>query len=115
MKTEQRLQQEIALARSKLNKIESARRAKENRKFVGKCFKYQNSYGHGDPWLLYLRVTGGGYWLKGYKFERTSTGRFEANFDECVSCIDGYEEISRKEFDKAWRKFLAGLKALNNL
>ena len=38
--------------------IESNEQREINKKLIGKCFKYENSYGFGDKWWLYTYIIG---------------------------------------------------------
>ena len=55
-------------------------------------------------------------WLKGYEFQHTSRGIFEIkpfelwhSFDSNGLLRDGYQEITKDEFDIAWNTFQIGL------
>ena len=113
MKSEQELRAESEKIQHQINVIESKRRKEENQKFLGKFFKYRNSYGSGSlDWWLYLKVTNAGFWLKGFEFQLTSTGRFEAHREKCImGMLQGYIEITKREYLNAWKIYLAKLKA----
>lgn len=113
MKTEQELKVESEKIHRQINAIETKRQKEENQKFLGKYFKYRNSYGSGSPeWWLYLKVTGAEFWLKGFEFQLTSTGRFEAHREKCIiGRLQGHIAIKKSEYDKAWKTYLAKLKA----
>lgn len=114
MKTEKQLNEEAVSIRNQLNKIETARRTKENRKQIGRCYKYRNTYGGDCPgWWLYMRITGGGYWMVSLKFQHTSNNTYEVERDKTTMSLDGWTEITRKEFDAEWRKLLREIKMLN--
>jgi len=114
MKNEEKLKEELHRTRNALDKIEGERQRKANRKNLGKCFKYENSYGTGDKWPLYLRIRKAGQIMEGHQFEKTSTGRFETHRNTYVSNLDSYTEIPLSEFQTAWQKFVRELKALLN-
>lgn len=113
MKNEEKLKQELFRARNALDKIEGERQRKTNRKNLGKCFKYENSYGTGDKWPLYLRIIKAGRIMEGHQFERTSTNRFETHRITHITNLDSYTEIPLGEFQRAWQKFVRELKLLN--
>lgn len=112
MKSEKQLREELVRTLKALDTIEGERQRKANRNNLGKCFKYENGYGDGHKWPLYLRITRVGRHMRGHKFERTSSDRFEARHDTYVT-VDGWKEIPRSELQRAWVKFVKGLKALN--
>ena len=105
--TEQNLRARLGVIQAKLHKIESSRRISYNRKLVGKCFKYLNSYG-GDSakWWLYVRVTRGGVSATCIEFQRTSMDIFEMRANHWFSKNDGHIEIPRVEYDAALRVYL---------
>lgn len=88
-------------------------RAKENRRLIGKTFKYRNSGGGGDQWWLYAKVQGikdGSLLL--FKFEETPWGiQIEIDYPR-PSLTDGYTEIPMSEFKAAWKLLQARLSAV---
>jgi hypothetical protein len=103
VKKEQMLRSEIGRIASRLRAIERRKELRENRKLVGKCFKYHNSYGHGEKWWLYKRILD----ARGHAhtFEKTSGNEFIARFGSGSYLSDNYLPITRAEFDKAWKGF----------
>jgi hypothetical protein len=81
---------------------EAERRAtrKENRRLVGRFYKYRNTYGSGDAWWLYGAVTGVDEFgrVTGWKFERTSLERIEISLDDSMHVNTGWKEIGASEF-----------------
>jgi hypothetical protein len=112
MKTEQQLKIEHERIQSQLNRIDANRRTKENQQWVGKYFKYRNTCGGDCPgWWLYIKITKGGYCLKGFQFQLTSTGRFEASVKSSIfGGMERHEEISKAEYNRAWKSFCLKLK-----
>lgn len=113
--TEQKLERTLCRARNELDKIRSARTRKENLKYLGKCFKFLNSYGSGDKWYLYKRITKSGEIMQAHDFQHTSTGRFESHLDTYVVNLESYEEIEPEEFWAAWADFIKKLETLGHI
>lgn len=114
MKTKHLTDEEIA-KQSKALSNERYRRDKairhaENLPLLGKCFKYRNSYGSGSKgWWLYKKVISvNGNELKAFQFESMADGRLQCCSDFSYG-VEGYTEIPRAEYDKAWEKFLQGI------
>lgn len=120
MKTlsEKALRSQLETARAALNEIDKARRVKENASLVGKCFKFENSFGcDRPPWWLYVKIIAGGdYWPTALSFENRSDGTFEVKKREAFSGVEHYTEITSLEFDEAKAEFteklLLSLKAM---
>ena len=116
MKTKQRLEAQAAAIHAKLDKLATARRIRRNRKLIGRCYKYRNIYGPGsDGWWLYIRITGGGYWMTSVSFQHTAEDIYEVKHDHFTTILDGFTEITRTEIDAEWREFLHKLKSLHGL
>jgi hypothetical protein len=99
----------------RISEIEFARDEEKSAEFVGRYFKYRNSYScpekPSDYWHLYFKVTGyEGRRLKGYSFEQDKYGKFF--FDpnaETFHHLTRYEEIEADEFARARSSFLSRL------
>lgn len=116
MKTEQKLLNEMSELRSKLDKIEDSKTLASNKKWAGKYLKCENSYGvddDGKTWWLYRKVIKVGIYIESFQFQKTSTGRFEASLDEYTTGLDRYSEITEKEYNFAFSKFLSELKSIS--
>lgn len=99
---------------AQISHIERRERGKTNSLLVGKCFKFLNSYGSGDKWWLYARITKAGeYWPEAMKFQITSMKEAKVEVEDTFTGTDGYIEISREEYDAAWQSFLAHVNALS--
>ena len=109
---EQELRMTISKARDELNKLEAQQLKKENKEFLGKCFKYDNCYSMAKPnehWWDYAKVTkltNGS--CHGIKFETDCNGKIEIESD-CFLWVSknfslGYIEIPDKEFFDAWKE-----------
>jgi hypothetical protein len=109
-----RLYKIICDARAKLDEAESAERDKINARLIGRCFRYQNSYG-GDKekWWLYMRVTrvdDGS--LRAMRFEEDCYGRVNVDPNAWIMHGEisyGWKPISRSDFDMAWIDIIAKL------
>ncbi|MFC1454265.1 hypothetical protein ACFLQL_03700 [Verrucomicrobiota bacterium] len=106
MDKEQKLTEQFIKISAQLNDAREEKRTKDNKKLTGKYFKYHNSIGSDhSKWWLYVKITGAGrWWPEGISFERTCLGEFRIRQNDFPS-VDSYEEISKKEFTKAWLKF----------
>lgn len=114
----------VEAERNRLNKILSAAKQREeraaNKKLLGKCFVYMNTYGVADDmkrWPLYVfinRMNRNGT-LYGLKFESSSRDRIEIEtnyYCHHVSPGNEYREITRAEFNKALRALKAQIAKL---
>lgn len=104
MNRQDELRNIIADARNELGEYESQERFDSNAKFVGRHYRYHNSYGSSRPrWWLYTKVTGlseGGS-LQGYSFQNDGDGRIEIEVGGHVSESTLGEVITEKEFESA--------------
>jgi len=108
-----RNQVQILVAES--SRRNEARAEAENRPLVGRYFKTRNSYGSGRKWWLYKKVTGSkGAWLTCFQFQNMAGKRLEATTDDGLYGVEGYIEIKKSEWDKAWSEFKAKLIAANS-
>lgn len=85
---------------------EDVRRAEADRKYVGKCFRYRNSYSAGNGWWLYCIVThmDEHRTLRGWKFQKDNDGRVSIETGHPfmgLSPNSGYAEIPAADF---WRE-----------
>lgn len=102
---------------SEIRAIEAQKEARLNSKFVGKCYKTQNSYGTGgdSPWWLYKMVTHGGANMRAFQFEQTSTGGFDVRAGHYASEFalrrGDYIEIPHAEFLLAWKTYVTNMLA----
>jgi len=108
-KEQKRLQEELW-------KIDKAKDEARNSKLVGKCFKYRNSFSSPSAgWWLYAKVTGvDGRWCIAFDFQKKEDETFEIRTAQTFTCGDGWGEISVKEFDTEWNRFLAELASLRS-
>lgn len=102
-------EKEVADARRVLAEYQdqqARRKAEANKKYIGRFFKYRNTYGaEGGSWWLYGTVTGVEEFgrLYGITFQETSDKRIEITYDDpTLSTIVGDgNEISADEFRSA--------------
>jgi len=106
------LTKEIVELREGLREIEVNERAEENQKYLGKYYKYRNSYG-GDreEWWIYVRVDeikdNGILYTS---FEKTSMNYIEIKLKDYAYGHHLFEnEISEREYAEAWQKQLKEL------
>lgn len=99
-------------ARRELDKIESAKRDKQNKKLVGKCFRVSNRYSSSESWWLYTKITGvEDGWLKAIQFQKTSSGHFEI-WDNLLRDSREYKEITPEELNQAWLELMTELHSI---
>lgn len=103
----EKLRAQMAPIRAELQRIEDAEAKAKSVALVGRCFKYRNCYSCPKPedyWWLYIKVVGmGEYWPVAFEFQTDKDGRINIKKEDCFSRLDGYTEISAKEFNAAWR------------
>lgn len=102
MKDEITLEQAQAVVNAH-REAERAAKVKAAREYVGRCFKYRNSYGAGDKWWLYAiatRVDPLGM-LVGSSFQHTSLDTIEIDRKERIFIEGGWTEITPREFWEA--------------
>jgi len=120
METKKELQTIVNKARAKLYKIEASEDIAENEKYVGKHFRYRNTYGgpdkEKDKWWLYLKITGisSTGWLNGYSFQNDKQGKINIETKELirVGANIEYEQITAGQFNKAWRQINKQIEAV---
>jgi hypothetical protein len=88
--------------------------------WIGKCFKYHNRDSNGDAWWLYIRIVGHdqGNSFHTLQCQSQSGGWHIVTTKDHVYLLPdpksrGYIPITRRQFDAAWRKFVARIDALN--
>ena len=96
--------------------------AKENNsKFVGKCYKLQDSFygakGKNDYWFIYCKVLRGDSGLRCLTFQSPPDWKVEIDTDASISVNDlaRFAEITQKEFDKAWKQLLRKIEKIGDL
>jgi hypothetical protein len=89
-----------------LEQVEKSNKTNCHLKSIGKCYKFHNSYGHGEKWWLYIKIVGiekDGDWII-HKFQKDNYGRIEIESETTWSDFDedsDYIPISEKEYKKA--------------
>lgn len=118
--TLQKLQKQSDALRIRIYEIQEKEAAKKNAALVGKHFKYMNTYGVGDDcrrWPMYLKVlsvTGSG--LLGFQFSTDSRdqiciGRAQKMITFAGGLIEGWQPITRAEFQREWRRLTIRINA----
>ena len=81
--------------------------------FLGKCYKFENSYGSGDKWWLYLKVHNvEDTSLYCISLQKANNNTIEIKPDEykCVwnyeNPFKGYIEITKEEFEEQKENFI---------
>lgn len=108
-RTESEIEAELAPLLAERNRLRDEKVEAESLAFVGKCFKYRNCYScpkePSDYWWMYTKVVSvGEYWPVAFEFQTDRDGRITVEKKECFHRLDGYDEITAKEFNAAWRK-----------
>lgn len=111
------LNKQIAKLQKQIYEIETQEKIKENKKLIGKYFKYDNGYNSEKRWWLYRKITGvtKESYFKTIEFEITFLN--EINIKEKSSCTwhdSSWIEITEEEFLEAWFKCFVAVKNLNN-
>lgn len=113
------LQRIIAEARNELDEIEEAEARLSATEFVGRCFKYRNSFscpkGPEDRWWVYAKVldSEGG----ALQFQRDKNGMWRVEPEAYMSTRNGsvgagWYEIEPEEFDDECKKAIAEITAI---
>lgn len=95
----------------KRNKIYDKLASEENKQYLGRYFKFMNSYDGTDKWPLYLKVVGVGpnQKLITRSFQKTKYAEIEinqSNHYNVASFQFGYIEISEDEYENGKQKIL---------
>jgi hypothetical protein len=114
MSRKDELQKIIRDARDELNAIQEAEDLEANRKLLGKCFVYINSYGPNSSWPLYIEIRGlDGSEVKCFEFQTDSAGKVTIRTPaQYPSILQGAIPITKRQFDAAWRKTLKRINSL---
>ncbi len=111
MNREDEIQLILEKARNELYEIEAKKKFERNAPFVGRCFKFRNSYSTTDEnekWWLYEKILG----LDNtrdfitFKFETDINGKITIEPTDCGYIYDRHIEISQEEFDDAWKNLV---------
>jgi len=101
----------IYSAREELSALERSERAESNARYVGRCFKFRNSYGDSDDsarWWLYRRiVSADGDGAIAFQFQTDRDGKIEVELAERIFIdirVDAWTEITLSEFGQEWNK-----------
>ena len=98
---------------------ENIEREKENKKFLGKCFKVRNCYScaeiESDYWWLYFYINNleDGE-TKALSFQKDKNGKISIEKSTWCRPRSDYIEIAKKEFDSEFEKILVELNGLKN-
>lgn len=100
-RTLKEIRADIAKLQKEAEPLEESLRREQLIHFVGKCFKYRNSYGSGEEWWLYTRVLDykDGQ-LRMFRFQRDCYGRFDFEPDHRGSETSLRVPITRGEFER---------------
>lgn len=108
------MREEAERLRNELYKLDQQRAEERNRKLVGKCFKYRNSYSAPSAgWWLYAKVNRvEGSFCEAMQFEKTELGEFQIYPAKLFTSADNWQEIPFGEFVSEWKSFLAEINEL---
>lgn len=89
--------------------------------WIGACFKYRNRDSSGKAWWLYLRVVAHEHAnsFRTLQCQSQPGGWHIVTTKDHVYLLPnpkerGFQRITRREFDAAWRKYCARIAALND-
>lgn len=105
--TREELQARVNDLQEQLRALEAIDRQELCRSLVGKCYRVPNSYGSGETWWLYRRVTGftkEGY-VRLFSFESRADDAFVINCAERNPDAAFGEVITAKAFQHAFKIF----------
>jgi len=115
MSTIEALRKTARRAQEAIGEIETVARRKENAKKVGKFFKTQNSYScpekPSDYWWLYakcIRMDEDGF-LYSFQFQTDKNGCLDIRPEHYSYYLNGFSEIPKTEFERAWKTLLEKL------
>lgn len=115
MATVEELRKVAQRAQDELWRIEKAERLAVSEKLVGKAFKYRNNYSvperPSDYWWLYVLVTDvdksdGQPIVKEFQIDKYGDASFRPK-RHLFHHMNGYEPITKREYDAALKKFKA--------
>ena len=120
--TEKQLIKILQNTRNKLDVIKDKRRKKIAKTLISKCFKYRNSYScskeESDRWWVYRKITHlQDSLLMCFDFELSASGEYTINPQNHIYPdynLSDCKEISKEEFDRAWKEFLISIKQLRD-
>ena len=109
--TEHELKAQAQKIRTQLDAIEARKWRDEHAPYVGKYFKYRNSYGHGPSWWLYGKVVSmGNGSLTMFKFQTSSLHIVEIETSSKRWLMNAnWVPITAKEFKREWAKLMRRL------
>jgi hypothetical protein len=109
MNRKKELEKIMDSARKELTEILDAEWLSENQQYVGKFFKFHNSYGDEEKWWLYFTVTHIlGNSLYGWSFERDSRNNIRIDLEH-YGLVNESIQITPDEFYGEWKKLLKQL------
>jgi len=110
------LEKTIAVARNELSDIICEENIENNKKLIGKCFKYQNCYSHtekeSDYWWLYSKVLSvdkyGDCIIDQFQTDKDGQQTFIPEKTDYINRSNNtnYIEIPESEFIEAWNLFV---------
>ena len=93
-----------------LEDIKDEKRTEELGKYIGKCYKFKNSYSYDKPWWLYLKVVGATPdFVEVIGCEKDIYGKITIKRDT-ISMETLERRIYEKTFNKMFKKHLDELK-----
>lgn len=118
MDRKKELEQVIFIAKNELWKIEKEERKEDNQKYIGKYFKYRNSYSCPTPeehWWFYMAITGVGKDgdIISWSFQKDIYEHIEIEINNTsTGFLNDCTEISKTEF---WIAFSSIVGKVNTL
>ena len=99
------LNEVVRVAREEAWALEEKERKQKMKDAVGKFFKYSNAGGSsGGRWWLYAKVVRQGKKIMWLEFQTQPNGDTDFTIKEYWNRLEGFQEITRKEFLAAWKQ-----------
>jgi hypothetical protein len=115
------LRQQCQVLSNERVELETINEQEDASPWIGACFKYRNTDSSGKSWWLYVRVTAHehGQSFRTLQCQAQPGGWNIVTTSEHVYLLPdpknrGFTQITRREFDKAWRGFVARIESLND-
>jgi len=112
----EKIRRKFHKAKYEMDRIKDEKLKEQNKTFIGKCFKFRNSYGGDNRWWLYIKVVGvEDTYLITESYEITSHKRVEIQQKShgvygLGRQMEDYEPITNKQFEIARKRIIKKLK-----
>jgi hypothetical protein len=100
------LETQLNVIREELSQITDELTLEDHKKLIGKCFRYANSVSSTPEWWYYYKIVGigrfNGFDIVSFEIDCDGKAAVDPNGD---FHSNSSEEISTKDFNKAWEQF----------